>query len=84
MNTVNLELDDRINEEVLIRLALEEVDMIDQYYTASVDDQTSFVIDEEAYLIMENLLEYYKYMDELQTFVDVQKDNQFINLYNPL
>ena len=75
MYTVKLELDDRINEEVLIRLALEEVDMTDQYYTASGDDQTSFVIDEEACLIMENLLEYYKYMDELQTFVDVQKDN---------
>lgn len=69
MDTVKLELDERINEEVLISLALEEVDMTDQHDTPVVDDQTSFVIDEEA-LLMENLFEYYKYMDELRTFVD--------------
>lgn len=69
MDTVKLELDERINEEVLISLALEEVDMTDQHYATVVDDQTSFVIDEEA-LLMENLFEYYKYMDELRTFVD--------------
>lgn len=71
METVKLELDDRINEEVLISLALEEVDMTNQHYVPVVDDQTSFVIDEETYLIMENLLEYYQYMDELHTFVEV-------------
>lgn len=69
MDTVNLELDERINEEVLISLALEEVDMTNQHDATVVDDQTSFVIDEEA-LLMENLFEYYKYMDELRTFVD--------------
>lgn len=69
MDTVKLELDERINEEVLISLALEEVDMTDQHSAPVVDDQTSFVIDEEA-LLMENLFEYYKYMDELRTFVD--------------
>ena len=31
MDTVKLELDERINEEVLISLALEEVDMTDQH-----------------------------------------------------
>lgn len=70
MDTVKLELDERINEEVLINLTLEEVDMTNQHYAPVVDDQTSFVIDEEACLITENLFEYYKYMDELQTFVD--------------
>lgn len=69
MDTVKLELDERINEEVLISLALEEVDMTNQHDATVVDDQTSFVIDEEA-LLMENLFEYYKYMDELRTFVD--------------
>lgn len=57
MYTVKLELDEHINKEVLISLALEEVDMTNQHYAPVVDDQTSFVIDEEAYLIMENLFE---------------------------
>lgn len=78
METTKKRLDNSITVDEEIELVdLEATDINNAYYNEVLDDvKTSFDIDDEGYLILESLLEYYKYQDELHNLTTKKKEDK--------
>ena len=75
METTKKRLDNSITVDEEIELVdLEATDINNTYYNEILDDvKTSFDVDDEEYILLESLLEYYKYEDELYSIAKVKK-----------